>query len=160
MKLAHLAAVLAALTNLLMGCADAARSVEPPILPPVEESARLRPTFPALSRAGEIYAASDSLYDLYSAYHGYVALASRFVLYPDDTFALQFSSLRAGFFEYAGLYSRADSLITFYFDGSSTAGAWRATGALSRDALTVAHNDVMHLADFLDGVYLRAGASQ
>lgn len=160
MKLAHLAAALAALTNLLMGCADAARSVDPPILPPVDESARLRPAFPALSRAGEIYAASDALYDLYSAYHGHVALASRFVLYADDTFALQFSSLHAGFFEYAGRYSRADSLITFDFEGSSTAGSWVATGTLDGDVLSVAHNDVMHMADFLDGVYLRAGVSQ
>lgn len=79
---------------------------------------------------------------------------SRYVLYDDGTFALQY--LRsAGAFEYRGTYTDANGLITFQWEGWSTAGPWGATGSLSDDSLTVRYNPIMELTDFENAVYLR-----
>jgi len=89
-----------------------------------------------------------------SQWHGSV-LASRFVLYDDGTFALQYSSARFPFFEYPGTYKNVDGAITFYFHwagGSMTESAW---GTLTGDTLTVEYEETMHHADFEDGVYIR-----
>jgi Tol biopolymer transport system component len=75
---------------------------------------------------------------------------SRYVLYEDSTFGVQFGS-SYGFFEYPGKYSRADSVVSFLFDAN--AGRWTATGIVRGDSLIVIYNDEMHLDDFEDGVY-------
>ncbi|MEJ7758602.1 MAG: hypothetical protein WKF55_03300 [Gemmatimonadaceae bacterium] len=106
-----------------------------------------------------IYEDPGSIYGLFSPYHG-SRLASRYILYEDGALGLQFSSARFGFFEYPGKYSRADSLITFNFNGSNTAGPWEATGTLRGDSLSVRYNFVMGLADFMDGVYVRSAGTQ
>jgi hypothetical protein len=122
----------------------------PPVAPPAPA-----PEFPPLSRSGTIYKGDDDLYARYFGYHESV-LVSRYVFYDDSTFGLQFSSQRFGYFEYTGRYGRADSLITFAFDGSSIAGPWDAIGKLRGDSLSVAYNELMQHSDFLDGVYVRA----
>lgn len=108
-------------------------------------------TFPEVSRPARVYVAVSSPY---YPMHG-SPLASRYVLYDDGTFALQYSSAKFPFFEYRGAYKEANTLITFEWEGWSLAGPWGATGALADDSLTVGYNLIMQLSDFEDGVYIR-----
>lgn len=79
---------------------------------------------------------------------------SRFVIYNDGTFSLQYLRPDWGFFQYLGRYVRADSLLTLNFNDANTAGGWQARGVLTADSsLTVAFNDIMGLDDFEDGTY-------
>jgi hypothetical protein len=82
--------------------------------------------------------------------------SSRYVLYPDGTFSLQYLRADSGFFAYGGTYSRVDAAIELDFEGSNLAGPWDAAGVLSGDSLTVDYNLEMNLADFEDGVYVRS----
>jgi hypothetical protein len=118
----------------------------PPLGPP--------PAFPTLSRPGTIYVGDLAIYDAFASWHG-SRIASRYVFYEDGTFALQFASQRNPFFEYKGRFTQTDFVITFDWDGWSSAGPWGATGTLSGDALSVKYNVVMMLTDFIDGVYVR-----
>ena len=79
---------------------------------------------------------------------------SRYVFYDDGRFGLQFSSARAGFFEYRGRFARTDSPITLTFDDSNTAGPWLARAVVDGDLPTVEYNLVMWLADFAGGTYV------
>jgi hypothetical protein len=108
------------------------------------------PPFPALSRGGETFRASDSLYDWAIERHG-SQLGSRYVLYDSTTFGLHFSSLWYGFFEYDGQYSGSDSVLTFTFSDDPR---WQATGTLRGDSLTIHYNVWAMWADFTDGVYV------
>jgi hypothetical protein len=76
---------------------------------------------------------------------------SRYVLYADGTFSLQYDGISA----YPGIYSRADSTIAFKFKGESVMGPWLAGGIVSGDSLVVKYNDVMRMSDFEDGAYIR-----
>ena len=78
------------------------------------------------------------------------ANGSRFVLYADGTFHLQFPQG-----EYPGTYSRSDSTIAFRFVDSSVAGRWLADGIVRGDTLVVQYNDIMSLSDFENGAYVR-----
>jgi dipeptidyl aminopeptidase/acylaminoacyl peptidase len=82
---------------------------------------------------------------------------SRYVLYGDDRFELQYLSHSWGPFSYQGDYSRDGAELTFDFDGSSVAGPWQATGTLDGDRLTIRYNLIMILSDFEDGVYVLSG---
>lgn len=140
-------------------CSDATRSMSPSATPVdttvSSPSGHPAPPFALLSRPGKIYDGSEHLYDAYLAYHR-SPLLSRYVLYPDSTFALQFSSGRFGLFEYAGRFSRTNAGIKLSFDAWSTAGPWEATATLDGDAVNVTYNLVMSFADFVDGVYVRS----
>jgi hypothetical protein len=87
----------------------------------------------------------------YTSYHG-SPLASRYLLYADGTFALQYASARYPFFEYLGAYSEENGLITLDFSGD---GRWDATGTIDDESLTVKYNDIMIHSDFENGVYQR-----
>lgn len=93
-------ALVAVLSAVLPACSESTLA-GPPSSPsaPVVPAA---PTFPALTKPGTVYLAPDSIYRQRQGYPG--DLPSRFVLYGDGTFALQF----AGFGEYPGRYTRAD----------------------------------------------------
>ena len=117
--------------------------------PPVLDVPR---DFPAVTRPARVYVAVNSPY---FPIHG-SPLASRYVLYDDGTFALQYASANYPFFEYRGAYTEVNALITFEWEGWSTAGPWGATGSLSDDSLSVRYNLIMQLSDFEDGVYVRA----
>ena len=138
---------------IFVACADSVQPFGAPDqggttpLPPL-----VAPGFAPLTQSGQIYSAEVRLDDVYSKYHG-ARLVSRFVLYDDSTFALQFASGLFGHFEYDGRFTRADSQITFIWQGWSAAGAWGAEGTLHGNTLTVAYNDIMHLTDFIDGTY-------
>jgi hypothetical protein len=74
---------------------------------------------------------------------------SRFVLYDNGDFALQYGSD----FEYRGRYSEANGVITFEQEVSRGGGPWGATGTLQGDLLTVRYSDRMRMSDFEDAVY-------
>ena len=130
-------------------CSDAPLPIAPssiplPSIPPTSTGnppiIGTPPPFPSVSEPARIYNAVDSPY---TPMHG----SSRYVLYDDGTFALQYGSPNYAFFEYRGTYEEANDLITF-------GGEW--TGWFSGDSLAVRYTERMHHSDFLDGVYIRA----
>jgi hypothetical protein len=78
---------------------------------------------------------------------------SRFVLYDNGAFVLQFPSLGEG--GYRGGYADANGVVVFEWEGWSVAGPWGATGTVTGDSLTVRYNQIMQLTDFEDAVYVR-----
>jgi hypothetical protein len=74
---------------------------------------------------------------------------SSFVLYDNGAFVLRFT----GPGEYRGGYTVANGVITFEWEGWSTAGPWGATGTIRDDSLRVEYNFIMQLTDFEDAVY-------
>jgi hypothetical protein len=138
---------LLAILMLANACADSPTPTGPTAVaatsPPVSG-------FPAVSKPARIYLfASELSYPVRDGTRG-----SRYVLYDDGTFALQY--LRSqGAFEYRGTYANTNGLITFQWEGWSRAGPWGATGSLNNDALTVQYNFIMEMTDFENGVYLQ-----
>jgi hypothetical protein len=128
--------------------------VGPPVQPPptvsgVPTGHQPTPGFPSEDQVAGIY---DRV--TYSSIPG----SSRYVLYNDSTFGLQYLLSQFGLVVYGGRYSRADSLIKFDWDGWSSAGPWGAGGTIRGDTLTVKYNDVMIWSDFEDGVYIRTSS--
>jgi hypothetical protein len=111
------------------------------------------PPFPSVSKPARIYVAANE--SRHVGYHG-GALQSRYVLYDDRAFTLQYASARFGHFEYRGTYTESSGEVVFQWEGSSTAGPWGATGVLTEVSLTVSYNLIMQMTDFEDGVFLRA----
>jgi hypothetical protein len=83
--------------------------------------------------------------------------AARFVIYDNGAFVLQYVSLGI---EYRGGYTESDGVITFQWEGWSSAGAWGATGTLNDGSLTVRYNLIMQLSDFEDAVYDAEGQAE
>ena len=110
------------------------------------------PPFPAVSKPARIYVAEKE--SSYVGYHG-GALQSRYVLYDDRAFALQYTSARFGHFEYRGTYAESNGEVVFHWEGSGSAGSWGATGVLTEASLTVSYNFIRQISDFEDGVFLR-----
>jgi len=109
-------------------------------------------TFPALSKPGQIYLGSESLYDFYFNSHG-GHLLSRYILYDDGTFTLQYVSPRWGFFEYKGWRALAGSTISLEFNANTP--TWHADATLIGDVLAVKYNLDMQFSDFVDGEYVK-----
>jgi len=76
---------------------------------------------------------------------------SRYVLYEDSTFALQYLTTSFGFFEYTGRYARVNLSISLDFDANRP--QWQATATIQGDSLVVSYNLDMVLSDFEDGGY-------
>lgn len=78
---------------------------------------------------------------------------SRYVIYGNGRFELQYVSAHWGYFAYAGSFTRTQSPqgFAFRFDGDPR---WQATGVLNGERLTITYNLVMLLSDFEDGVYV------
>jgi len=106
------------------------------------------PPFPSVSRPARVYVAEKS--PVYSM-HG-SPLASRYVLFDDGAFALQYASANYPFFQYLGTYKETDGVIVFSWEGCC---GWGATGSLEGDSLTVEYTINMQMSDFLNGVYIR-----
>ncbi|MBA3671857.1 MAG: hypothetical protein H0W68_07525 [Gemmatimonadaceae bacterium] len=121
----------------LVACSGDATSVTQAVTPPA--TGPVAP--PAPARPGVVYDRVSA-----SVFPG----SSRFVLYGDSTFALQYGPV---LFEYKGRFTRKDSALTFSWDGSSVAGLWGATGVLKDNTLTVTFNIVMTASDFEDGTF-------
>jgi len=143
---------LVALLTLITACADMDTPTSPTATPPMSPPQPVSPVespraFPPVSRPARIYVGVEAQLN---PMHG-SPLASRYVLYGDGTFALQYSS--ANFFEYRGTYEEINAVVAFYWDACC---GWGATGLLSNDALSVHYNERMEYSDFLNGVYIRA----
>jgi hypothetical protein len=74
---------------------------------------------------------------------------SRFVLYDNGAFVLQFP----GIGEYRGRCAAVDGVISFEWQGWTDAGPSGATGTLTDDSLVVHYNLIMELSDFEDAAY-------
>ncbi len=148
-----LALLAAALTIPLFGCSDSTwLPLEPAAAPSAPSSPAPDPAFPTVGDTAQVYVrVSPSTF---------VEGTSRYVLYSDGTFGLQYVTPRFGFFQYKGRYARTGSAIVFDWDGWSTAGPWGAEGAIAGDSLTVKYNVVMMLSDFEDGVYVRSSGGK
>jgi hypothetical protein len=139
---------LGALFVTLGGCKDSGPPVEPtapPLLPGEPPAPTAPANFPVPSSAATIYDRTSS-----SSIPG----KSRYVVYDNGTFSLQYVTPAFGFFEYVGRYTRQDSAIAFQFDANS--GTWLADGTVAGDSLTVKYNHDMIMSDFEDGVYTQS----
>jgi hypothetical protein len=103
------------------------------------------PGFPPVVKPARVFAFDHQLTYAVMDY----TKGSRFVLYDDGTFALQYTRG----FEYLGTYTTVNGVVTFAWQGTSTAGPWAANGSLQGDALSVTYNLIMSLSDFEDAVY-------
>jgi len=79
---------------------------------------------------------------------------SRYVLYQDSSFALEYNTGGASY-RYPGRFTRADSLVRFTFTVPVTAEPWVADAILKGDVLAVQYNTLMVLSDCENGEYLR-----
>lgn len=100
-------------------------------------------TFPQVTRPARIYLNPASC-----------PSASRFVLYDDGSFELQYVWSQ-GSPSYGGTYMEKDGRITFTWQGWSTAGPWGADGTITPTTLSVHFNLVMQMSDFADADYTR-----
>ncbi len=151
-RVCRLAVLLCAIVT-LAGCGDGVRSAAPtaptPIAVPSPQPAppALTGTYPAITGPAHVFVYRDSPYPRVAAY----TLTSRFVLYDDGRFALQYQ-LPIG--EYRGTYTTSDGVVTFNWEGWSAAGPWGAQATLSGNVLSVRYNLIMQLTDFEDADYL------
>jgi hypothetical protein len=147
---AHVLLLLLLLADLSTACG--AGSSPTTALPDADAPAPVpAPTgFPALTRPGQVFRA------LGAPTEG-DQLISRYVLYDDRTFALQYYS-PGHLFEYRGTYTDGGSTVTFLWGGAS-AENWLATGTLRGDELRVHYNAIMQQFDFVDATYQRVAGS-
>jgi len=129
-----------------IACGSGERIVGPPAAQPSPVA-----HFPALAHPGTIYGEQDGLYA--SFFPSQSSLISRYVVYDDGSFELQFISGTRGFFSYAGTYTKSGADLTLNFADGDSAGPWDGTATLSGDQMNVKYNSVMMLADFIEGVY-------
>jgi hypothetical protein len=101
------------------------------------------PIAPAV-RATVVYEASDS------ASH-----RSRYVLYNDGTFSLEYWRRGNYPFDYRGRYVATDSVIQFNFDFFNLPGPWQSIGQLHDDKMAVTYNQVMKRVDFINATFVR-----
>ena len=113
---------------------------------PVAPSVAPSTTFPPLTGPARTFVFDRQLSFPVSHY----TFASRFVLCDNGAFVLQYPT-----FGYRGGYTESNGVITFAWEGWSTAGPWGATGTIRGDTLTVQYNLIMQLTDFEDAVYVR-----
>ena len=154
-RVRRLAALLCAVVT-IGGCGDGVRSVVPTPLPALTPAVVPTPQpapsptggYPPTTGPNHIFVYRDSPYPRVAAY----TLTSRFVLYDDGRFALQYEYPIG---EYRGTYTTSNGVVTFNWEGWSVAGPWGAEATLSRDVLSVRYNLIMQLTDFEDANYTR-----
>ena len=127
------------------GCGTSDRTAASPI--PTAPTVVGSP-FPAVQRPARVFDVSGAVRYPLSTW----TMGSRYVLYDDGAFVLQFLSGRA----YTGRYQQQNDDVTFQWDGGSAGGPWGATGALTGELLTVHYNVIMELSDFEDAIYRRS----
>jgi len=131
-RFSTLAVALAAGISLATGCGDSTTPVEPPSPAPIA-----KPIFPAPSRPAQIYVEAVQT----------SSRPSRYVLYEDGSFALQFPGR-----EYPGTWSQKDSVITFTF----LEWGWEAIGLQSDNHMTITYSESMWELEFNGGTYVRS----
>ena len=126
----------------------------PPAAPPASPPSPVGspPPFPTVSNANAIYVGPENLYDAFMSHHG-SSLPTRYVLFSDSTFQLQFASFRFGVVTSSGRYSRTSTTINFsWVIGGGP--PWDAVGTLRGDTLDVRYSLNMQMSDFIDGAYV------
>jgi hypothetical protein len=113
---------------------------EPPTNPPATAC-----VFSPVTRPARVFAYLESPLPKVSAY----TLCSRYVLYEDGTFELEF----AGRALYRGTYVLTANTADFTWDAWSVAGTWTSSATLRSDRLTVKYGLIMQLDDFEDAIY-------
>ncbi|MGI9141028.1 MAG: hypothetical protein ACR2GJ_07970 [Gemmatimonadaceae bacterium] len=132
-RFSMLAVALTAGISLATGCGDSTTPVEPPAPAPIA-----KPIFPAPSRPAQIYVETVQT----------SSQPSRYVLYEDGSFALQYPG-----FEYPGTWSQKDEVITFTFQR----WPWEAIGLLYGNHMSIEYNlDMVWMGDFVSQVYVRS----
>jgi hypothetical protein len=103
--------------------------------------------FPPVTRPAQVYGVPVALeYPLTR-----ITQRSRFVLYDDGGFVLQFVNDNGSVFEYAGTYRQvAANTIAFAFSADPSDAA---VGTLQDRALTIRYDLHMRMADFEDALY-------
>jgi hypothetical protein len=132
--------VLSWLLLLTIGCSDSGLPTAPTPRPELGPAGSPPTGIPPLSKPGRVYQSAAPLNYPLQPY----TLGSRFVLYDDGTFALDYDAT----LQYRGTYTEQDRVITFEFEGWSTATGW-----LGDRTLTVRYNVEMMLSDFENAVY-------
>jgi hypothetical protein len=142
---------LVAVLVFVTACADSGSPTAPTGVTTPSAATPLPPrTFPPVLRPARVYEfASELAYPVRD-----YTRTSRFVLYDDGIFALQYL-WSAGSNEYRGWYTETNGLVTFRWEGWSVAGPWGATGTLDGNSLIVRYNIIMELSDFENAVYSR-----
>jgi hypothetical protein len=143
-----------AIAILASGCSDMYMPTAPtatasPVAstPPPPPGPRI-PEYPPLTKPARIYVFEQELSDPVRQW----TTGSRFVLYDDGTFSLQYL-YSLGQHEYKGTYSEAGGVMTFQWEGWSAAGSWGAMAELRDDSLTVRYNFIMEMTDFENAIY-------
>ena len=139
----------------LLGCGAEPRlptnlpSTPPSTTPPVAPTPP-PPVPPTISGPTVVYMRASPLTWVPGGGHDFYVLG----LGSDGAFALLD---RQGSTHWAtsGRYSRADSVLTFAFNGWSVMGPWLARGTLHGDSLIIEYGEIMVLTDFEGGVYVR-----
>ena len=138
--------------SLIAACSGPSTPLTPTVVNPAVNTppAPVAPNFPPVDRPARIYnfAGSVSPTGSGSGNLTWYTVASRFVLFDDKTFVLQYPHV-----EYRGTYTQQGSALVFGWEGWSSAGPWGATGTIVEDSLTVHYNTVMMLSDFEDARY-------
>lgn len=129
----------------LAGCVDAPALVVGTSATPRANPAAQTPCFPSEPDGAVTYSRISP-----AAYVGF----QRYAFYTDATFC-RYTVGVVRPFEFAGRYSRNDSLIVLDFDAWNTAGRWDAEATLRGDSLIVRYNSTMDLAGFESAIYLR-----
>jgi hypothetical protein len=143
-------AALVGLLTLSAACAGSQPMV--PTAPTSTPSVSVQPTpprrsFPPLSGAFRTFA-----FERETAYRvREYTKQSRFLLYDNGAFALQYVSLGG---DYRGGYTESNGVITFEWEGWNISGPWGATGTLQDGRLSVHYNDIMMWSDFEDAAYV------
>jgi hypothetical protein len=78
---------------------------------------------------------------------------SRYVLYQDSSFALEY--VAGATYRYPGRFTRSDSLVRFNFTVPAASEPWIANAVLRGTVLAIQYNTLMLLSDFENGEYLR-----
>ena len=104
-------------------------------------------TFPPLSGPSRTFVFDRELSYRVSDY----TRRSTFILYDNGAFVLRYG----GPGEYRGGYTETNGVITFEWEGWSSAGPWGATGTIRGESLTVEYNFIMQMTDFENAVYAR-----
>jgi hypothetical protein len=138
-------AALAVLLVLPLGCSDSSAPTAPAPRPEPPPAAPRPAGFPPILDPARVYTSAAPLNYPLQPY----TLGSRFVLSANGTFALQYG----GTLQYRGTYKEENGVVTFEWEGWSTAGPWGATGSLDGKTLTVRFNLVMQMSDFEDAIY-------
>ena len=142
------AAVLLVLLSAACGSSGpASPTAIPQPLPVAAPGAPPPRTFPPLSGPSRTFAFDREVSYRVSDY----TRKSSFVLYDNGAFVLRYG----GPGEYRGGYTETNGVITFEWEGWSSAGPWGATGTIRGESLTVEYNFIMQMTDFENAVYAR-----